>query len=112
MMDFTLTPDQETLRRTIIAFSPASNLNDDMIARDRDQAFSRERWRACGTLGLQGLPVPESFGGSGLDPLSTVVALEALGYACTDNGLVFSLGRAPPLVRRPRCGSSGRPRSR
>ncbi len=25
----------------------------------------------------------------GLDPLSTIVALEALGYACRDNGLVF-----------------------
>jgi alkylation response protein AidB-like acyl-CoA dehydrogenase len=90
MMDFTLTPDQETLRRTIIGFA-REQLNDGMIARDRAQEFSRERWRACGALGLPGLPVPESFGGAGLDPLSTVIALEALGYACTDNGLVFSL---------------------
>lgn len=90
MMDFTLTPEQETLRRTIVAFA-REHLNDDMVGRDREQAFSRERWRACGTLGLQGLPVPESLGGAGLDPLTTVIALEALGYGCTDNGLTFSI---------------------
>ena len=42
-------------------------------------------------MGLQGLPAPEEFGGSGLDPLSCAIALEALGYGCTDHGLVFSL---------------------
>lgn len=89
-MDFTLTPDQETLKRTIVKFA-REQLNDGMIARDREQAFSRERWLACGALGLPGLPVPEALGGSGLDPLSTAIALDAFGYGCTDNGLVFSL---------------------
>jgi alkylation response protein AidB-like acyl-CoA dehydrogenase len=37
------------------------------------------------------LPVPEAYGGGGLDPLSTAMALEALGYGCQDGGLVFSL---------------------
>lgn len=89
-MDFSLTPDQETLKRTIIKFA-REHLNDDMIARDREQTFSRERWRACGSLGLPGLPVPESLGGEGLDPLTTAIALDAFGYGCTDNGLVFSI---------------------
>jgi alkylation response protein AidB-like acyl-CoA dehydrogenase len=35
--------------------------------------------------------VDEEYGGSGLDPLSCAIALEALGYGCTDGGLVFSL---------------------
>jgi alkylation response protein AidB-like acyl-CoA dehydrogenase len=42
-------------------------------------------------MGLPGLPVPESLGGAGLDPLSCAIALEALGYGCTDGGLVFSI---------------------
>ena len=42
-------------------------------------------------MGLQGLPVPEEYGGSGLDPLTCAIALEALGYGCRDGGLVFSL---------------------
>ena len=42
-------------------------------------------------LGILGLPVPEAYGGTGSDATTTMVALEALGYACTDNGLLFSL---------------------
>src|SRR5262245_51765815 len=59
--------------------------------RDRDQLFSREQWRKCGEMRIQGLPVPEEFGGAALDPLSTAMALEALGYGCHDGGLVFSI---------------------
>jgi hypothetical protein len=43
-------------------------------------------------MGLQGLPVPETLGGTGLDALTCAIALEAFGYACTDGGLVFSVG--------------------
>jgi alkylation response protein AidB-like acyl-CoA dehydrogenase len=39
---------------------------------------------------LLGLSVPREHGGLGLDALSTALALEALGYACDDLGLVFS----------------------
>ena len=89
-MDFALSPDQQTMRREIIAFAKA-RLNDGVIARDREQVFPRELWRECAALGLLGLPVPEELGGSGLDPLSSALALEALGYGCTDRGLVFSV---------------------
>jgi alkylation response protein AidB-like acyl-CoA dehydrogenase len=89
-MDFSLTEDQRRLRETIVRFARAE-LNEDVPARDRRQEFSRERWRKCAGIGLLGLPVPERYGGSGLDPLSTALALEALGYACHDGGLVFSL---------------------
>jgi alkylation response protein AidB-like acyl-CoA dehydrogenase len=35
--------------------------------------------------------VPEEYGGGGLDPLTTALSLEALGYGCHDTGRVFSL---------------------
>jgi alkylation response protein AidB-like acyl-CoA dehydrogenase len=90
MMDFALTTEQQTLRDEIVRFA-RRELNADVIGRDREQTFSRELWRSCGALGLQGLPVPEEYGGAGLDTVTTAVALEAFGYGCTDGGLVFSI---------------------
>lgn len=89
-MDFALTPDQQQLREAVVRFARAE-LNEDLIARDREQSFSRDLWKQCAAMGLMGLPVPEEYGGSGFDPLSAAIALEALGYGCADNGLSFSI---------------------
>ncbi|HEX6137061.1 MAG TPA: acyl-CoA dehydrogenase family protein [Casimicrobiaceae bacterium] len=89
-MDFALSEEQRLLRDTIVRFAQAT-LNEGVAARDREQTFSRALWKKCGEIGIQGLPVPEEFGGSGVDPLTCTIALEALGYGCHDGGLVFSL---------------------
>ena len=89
-MDFELNEEQRSLRQSIIDFAERE-LNEDVVGRDKDGVFSRDAWSKCAELGLLALPVPEEYGGAGADPLTILVALEALGYACTDNGLVFSL---------------------
>jgi alkylation response protein AidB-like acyl-CoA dehydrogenase len=89
-MDFSYTEEQRMLRESIIRFAHES-LNGSVVERDREQCFSRELWLKCGEMGLQGLPVSEEYGGGGLDPLSTALALEAFGYGCHDGGLVFSI---------------------
>ena len=89
-MDFSWSPQQRELFDTIERFATAE-LNDNLIARDRDGVFNHDGWKKCGAMGVQGLAVPADYGGLGQDPLTTVGALERLGYACRDNGLVFSL---------------------
>jgi alkylation response protein AidB-like acyl-CoA dehydrogenase len=89
-MDFSLSDEQRILRDTIVKFA-REQLNESLVERDREQAFSRDLWRRCATVGIQGLPAPEEYGGSGLDTVSCAIALEALGYGCRDGGLVFSL---------------------
>ena len=89
-MDFSLSEEQQLLRETIVRFSQ-KELNKDVNGRDREHRFPRELWLKCGEMRLQGLPVPEKYGGSGLDPLTTAIALEGLGYGCKDGGLVFSI---------------------
>lgn len=89
-MDFEPTEQQRLLRRQIVEFAE-QELNDDVPERDRVGGFSRELWTKCGTMGLPGLCVPEEYGGIGLDPLSTAIALEGFGYGCHDGGLVFSV---------------------
>ena len=90
VMDFALTQEQETLKASVIEFA-RKELNKDLRLRDKEGRFSREAWQACARFGIQGLPVPKEFGGSGVDIITTVALMEGLGYACKDNGLIFSL---------------------
>jgi alkylation response protein AidB-like acyl-CoA dehydrogenase len=89
-MNFSLTEEQKTLRESIVRFA-RNELNEDVVERDKTETFRRDLWLKCGEMGIQGLPVPEEYGGSGLDAISTAIALEALGYGCTDSGLIFSM---------------------
>jgi alkylation response protein AidB-like acyl-CoA dehydrogenase len=68
-----------------------NELNYDVIEADRQEQFSYEGWKKCAEFGIHGLPIPEQYGGSGADILTTVCGLEALGYGCRDNGLIFSI---------------------
>lgn len=89
-MDFSLTSEQQALRKSIIKFAKAE-LNDNVIERDRNSEFPREGWNKCGAFGIIGLPIPKEYGGQGADIVTTACALEALGYGCQDNGLTFSI---------------------
>jgi alkylation response protein AidB-like acyl-CoA dehydrogenase len=89
-MDFDLTPDQLSLQKSAIDFA-RNELNHDMIERDAGRTFAHEGWKKCAAFGVQGLPVPEEFGGSGSDPITTIAVMEGLGYGCQDQGLLFSI---------------------
>jgi alkylation response protein AidB-like acyl-CoA dehydrogenase len=84
-----LTEEQLAVQDTVVEFGQR-RLNVPPGQRAGDASF-RERWRQCADLGLQGLPIPVEYGGQGADAVTTVVALEALGYGCTDNGFIFAL---------------------
>lgn len=89
-MDFATTPEQDKLVAEVVAFAGAE-LCARAAGNDREARFDRDGWRACAEFGVLGWPVPTRYGGQGLDPLSCVLALEALGYGCTDNGLLFAI---------------------
>jgi alkylation response protein AidB-like acyl-CoA dehydrogenase len=88
-MDFSWTDEQTRLHAAIRDF--ARNRLAACADLGPDPDFNRAGWLACAQFGIQGLPIPKQFGGSELDALTTVHALEALGYGCRDNGLLFSL---------------------
>ena len=89
-MDFAWSDQQRELLDAVGRFA-SQQLNYDVIENDRDGVFNHDAWKKCGGFGIQGLPVPTEYGGLGMDPLTTVAALERLGYACKDNGLLFSI---------------------
>lgn len=89
-MDFSWSQQQHDLFDGISNFA-SKELNHDLIDNDRNGVFNRDGWKKCGEIGIQGLTVPTEYGGLAQDPLTTVGALERLGYSCRDNGLIFSM---------------------
>ncbi|MFC4503436.1 MULTISPECIES: acyl-CoA dehydrogenase family protein [Streptomyces] len=82
-MDFAFSEEQEELRRTVRAFladtSPESEMRRLM---DTPDGFDRALWRRMGTeLGLQGLAVPEEYGGAGCGPVEVGAVMEEMGRA-------------------------------
>ncbi len=89
-MDFSLSAEQRELTEAAVDFA-RRELNRDLAQHEDAGEFPREAWLACAKFGVQGLPVPAGLGGAGSDIVTTALVMEALGYGCRDNGLLFSL---------------------
>jgi len=89
-MELSFTTEQKLIQENIIRFAQ-KELNQNILERDRNQQFLPELWKKCAEQKLTGLPVEEKLGGAELDPITTILALEALGYGSDDGGLNFSI---------------------
>ncbi len=99
-MDFAWSEEQLAYKKAVIDFAQ-KELNDNLIARDHAGQFSLENWRKCARFGIQGLPMPEEYGGSNADILTTMLVMEGLGYGCRDNGLIFAINAQLLSVQMP-----------
>ncbi|MEO1589882.1 MAG: acyl-CoA dehydrogenase family protein [Cyanobacteria bacterium J06632_22] len=89
-MDFSWSAEQLTFKQRVVDF--ARTLNGDMVERDHQGKFSWENWQRCAEFGIQGMCMPETYSGSpALDIMTAVLAMEAMGYGCEDNGLTLAL---------------------
>src|SRR3954464_11787675 len=82
-MNFAFSEEQEELRRTVRSFldqkSPESEVRRLM---ETEQGYDEAVWRQMGAeMGLQGLIVPEEYGGSGYTYVELIVVLEEMGRA-------------------------------
>ena len=104
-MDFALTDEQASWHDAAIRFAREELIPDlDLDARDAARTFWRDGWERCARFGLLGLPIPREYGGQGLGLPATIAAMEGLGYACPDNGLIFGINAclwtvAIPILR-------------
>lgn len=89
-MDFSWTDEQLEFKKSVIEFAK-KELNADIIEHDKNGTFSKENWLKCARIGIQGLAIPEEYGGVGVDFLTAVLVMEGFGYGCRDNGLAFAL---------------------
>ncbi len=69
---------------------------------DKSCAFPEENIRAMGEMGFLGVPIPEQYGGMGMDNLSQAILIEELARHCGSTALTVaahsSLGTFPILA--------------
>jgi alkylation response protein AidB-like acyl-CoA dehydrogenase len=95
-MDYTLTEEQEQLRRLIEEFATRdAKPYDEKHGRE---AFPWELFRKAGELGLAAIPFPTEYGGGGLDYTSYSIALEEFSRLETPLGSILSVHGLPQLI--------------
>jgi alkylation response protein AidB-like acyl-CoA dehydrogenase len=99
-MDFSWTEEQLKYKSAVIDFAK-KELNEGLIEHDREGELPRQNWQKCAQFGILGLAVPEEYGGSGSDILTTMLVMEGLGYGCRDNGLIFAMNAQMWSVQHP-----------
>jgi alkylation response protein AidB-like acyl-CoA dehydrogenase len=89
-VDFSISPSQRELYAETVRFA-RQELCGRAGESDRSGSLDTEGWKKAAEFGALGWPVPRDHGGSGFDPLTSALAFEALGYGCTNNGLLFAI---------------------
>lgn len=89
-MDFSLTDEQIRWRDEVIAFAKRE-FREPLVDADHASTLDGDGWQKIAEAGILGAAFPERYGGRGLDDVTAVVMLEALGYGCRDNGLTYAV---------------------
>jgi len=90
-MDYSLTTNQQTLQKELKTFVQ-QEVNTQLCSEGWPVSFNRDLWKKCADAGLLSLGTKETRGlVRDSDFITMVIALETLGYTCSDNGLPFAL---------------------
>ncbi|MEM8618763.1 MAG: acyl-CoA dehydrogenase family protein [Actinomycetota bacterium] len=82
-MNFAFTEEQEELRKTVRAFLEAKSSEEAVREQmETEQGYDEAVWSQMGEqMGLQGLHIPEEYGGSGYGYVELGIVLEEMGRA-------------------------------
>ncbi|MFD0752101.1 acyl-CoA dehydrogenase [Mucilaginibacter calamicampi] len=92
-MNFELTEEQLMIQQTARRFA-AEELKPGVIARDDLQQFPVEQVKKLGELGFLGMMVSPEYGGSGMDTLSYVVAMEEFSKIDASAAVIVSVNNS------------------
>src|SRR3954471_22635210 len=89
-MEFGLTEEQRLIQQTAREFA------DEQLAPlaaeyDRTEEFTAPQAKLLAEMGFLGMMVPEEFGGSGLDTVSYVLAMEEVSRACASTSATMTV---------------------
>ena len=89
-MNFVLTSDQESLRKTVQEFVQ-KRIAPGAAERDEKEIFPRDIFDELGKLGLLGIPYPEEYGGAGMDFVAYALAVEEISKVDAGIGIGLSV---------------------
>ncbi|WP_298264566.1 acyl-CoA dehydrogenase [uncultured Lutibacter sp.] len=92
-MDFNLTEEQIMIRDAARDFAQ-NELLPGVIERDEKQQFPAEQIKQMGELGFLGMMVDPKYGGSGLDTVSYVLAMEEISKVDASASVVMSVNNS------------------
>jgi alkylation response protein AidB-like acyl-CoA dehydrogenase len=92
-MDFNLTEEQIMIRDAARDFAQ-TELLPGVIERDEKQQFPAEQIKKMGELGFLGMMVDPIYGGSGLDTVSYVLAMEEISKIDASASVVMSVNNS------------------
>ena len=87
--DFPWLEDHHRMIRDTVREFASKEVAPGALERDRDKTFPRELFARMAELGLTGVPVPEEWGGAGLDTLAYAITMEEIARA--DASLALTL---------------------
>jgi alkylation response protein AidB-like acyl-CoA dehydrogenase len=92
-MDFNLTEEQLMVQQAARDFAQ-NELLSGVIERDENQIFPAEQIKQMGELGFMGMMVDPKYGGSGLDTISYVLAMEEISKIDASASVVMSVNNS------------------
>ena len=92
-MDFELSEEHLAVKAAARDFAQ-NVLKPGVIERDRDQKFPAEEIKQLGELGFMGMMVDPKYGGSGMDTLSYVLAMEEISKIDASTSVCMSVNNS------------------
>lgn len=92
-MNFELTEEQIAVRDAARDFAQ-NVLKPGVIERDREQRFPTEEIKQLGELGFMGMMVDPKYGGSGMDTVSYVLAMEEISKIDASTSVCMSVNNS------------------
>lgn len=92
-MDFQLNEEQQMILDTIREFAE-TEIKPGVRERDEQAEFPTDIVKKLGELGFMGMQVPEEYGGTGLDTVSYVIALEEVARVDASTCVIMSVNNS------------------
>jgi len=89
-MDLRFSEEQEMMRKMVREFAE-EQIRPFIPVMEEEERYPREILRKMAELGLLGIPIPEEYGGAGMDFTSYIIAIHQLSRVSATIGVILSV---------------------